>query len=251
MAKNKKPRKKYVPKNVGSYMMTLPQRDIDRLRNIFANVSLCVEYKLPRGKMTLDDVCMLRDYVNLGTALSVTGHHFDVAAFESETREKWLRFQRGFHSYYQRAIHEKCFTCTAEELDAIREGCVIADQMFTLEMEKEPAWVFSNLLYIKDITCKPNTKTVECDLTTLEEQIRKICVGAHRHRLQIVQDRVAQGQGKCTVIYDNLRKTALKCIRFNSQPFVFDDETTNDMVSWAKNASSPLAVLKIMHEEQR
>lgn len=192
MAKNKKPRKKYVPKNVGSYMMTLPKCDIDRLRNIFANVSLCVEYKLPRGTMTLDDVCMLRDYVNLGTALSITGHHFDVASFESETREKWLRFQRGFHSYYQDAIHKNRFTCTAEELEAIREGCVIAGQMFTLEMEKEPAWVFSNLLYIKDVTCKPNAKTVECDTTTLEDQIRKICVGAHRHRLQIVQDRAAQ-----------------------------------------------------------
>lgn len=173
--------------------MMLPESDTARLKDIFANVSLCVEFKLPRGNMTLDDVHMLRDYVNLGTALSITGHHFDVEAFETETRAKWLRFQRCFHSYYQRAIHQNCFTCTAEELEAIREGCVIADQMFTLEMEKEPAWVFSNLLYIKDVTCKPGTKTVECDLTTLEDQIKRICVGAHRHHLQIVQNRLAYG----------------------------------------------------------
>lgn len=185
MPKSKKSRqKKYRPetKHVGSYVMMLAPEDKVLLESIFTNVSCAVEFKLHRGAMTLDDAQMLRDYVNLGTALSITGNHIDHQFFEDETRAKWLRFQRTFHSFYQRAVHKKSFTCTAEEVEGIREGCVIADEMFRIEMKEEPAWVFSNLLYIKEITDSPGCKTVQADPATMREAIVRIVRRSHTAR---------------------------------------------------------------------
>lgn len=185
MPKSKKTRQKeYRPErhHIGSYVMMLAPQDKALLVDIFQNVSCAVEFKLHRGMMTLDDTQMLRDYVNLGTALSITAHHIDHDFFEDETRAKWLRLQRAFHSFYQRAVRQGKFTCTAEELEGIREGCVVADELFRIEMEKEPAWVFSNLLYIKEVTNSPGCKTVQADPAVMEEAIRRIsqrCHNAH------------------------------------------------------------------------
>lgn len=192
MGRNKKPRRPYHERPIGSFVMFLDQWEIDMLKGLFTDTAFAVESKLHRGTMTLDDVQMLRDYVNLCTALSITGHLIDHDFFEDNTRRQWQRLQQGFHTFYQRCIHEKCFTCTAEELDAIREGIVIADRIFQLEMfgddevKGEPIWVYSNLLYVKYITDVPNTKTVSLDLTRLEQEILRVRQGPYRRQLKAI-----------------------------------------------------------------
>lgn len=166
--------------------MFLDQWEIDMLKGLFTDTAFAVESKLHRGTMTLDDVQMLRDYVNLCTALSITGHLIDHDFFEDNTRRQWQRLQQGFHTFYQRCIHEKCFTCTAEELAAIREGIVIADKLFEIEIAEEPIWVYSNLLYVKYVTDVPNKKTVSVDLTRLEQEILRVRQGPYRRKLKAI-----------------------------------------------------------------
>lgn len=147
MGRNKKPRRPYHEKPIGSFVMFLEQWEIDMLKGLFTDTAFAVESKLHRGTMTLDDVQMLRDYINL---------------------------------------------CTAEELDAIREGIVIADRIFQLEMfgddevKGEPIWVYSNLLYVKYVTDVPNTKTVSAGLTRLEKEILRVRQGPYRRQLKAI-----------------------------------------------------------------
>lgn len=178
----RKNRKDYRPEkhHVCSYVMLLRPEDRQMLEDIFTNASCTVEYKLAQGKMTLDDTQILRDYINLGTALSITGHHLDL--IEGEWREDWLRFKEAFHTFYQKAVHKNCFTCTADELEWIREGCVIADAIFEVEMREEPAWVFSNLLYVKHITDQPHASRVTVNADKMDEAIRRVCQQSHNVR---------------------------------------------------------------------
>ncbi len=185
----RKNRKDYKPENhhLCSFMMFLRPEDKQFLDSVFTDVSCTVEYKLPMGTMTLDDVQLLRDYVNLGTALSISGKHLNLIQYDGDWRADWQHFKEAFHTFYMKAVHKNCFTCTAEELEWIREGCVIADAIFKAEMKNEPAWVFGNLLYVKSLTDKPTAKRVTVNTEGMDEAIRRVCTQSHnvhfiRHR---------------------------------------------------------------------
>lgn len=180
----RKNRKDYRPENhhVCSYVMLLRPEDRQMLEGIFTDAACAVEYKLAEGRMTLDDTQILRDYINLGTALNITGHHLDKVEIDGDWRADYMRFKEAFHTFYQKAVHKNCFTCTADELEWIREGCVIADAIFKAEMKHEPAWVFSNLLYVKHITDLPHASRVTVDADKMDAAIRRVCQQSHNVR---------------------------------------------------------------------
>ena len=52
--------------------------------------------------------------------------------------EQWARMQAGFHSFYGRVLERGIFTATAEELNAIRDGLVIADAIVNAALDADP-----------------------------------------------------------------------------------------------------------------
>lgn len=165
--------KKYVPRGVGSYVLSFSKKEQEDLKQFFSECSLTVETKLHRGLMTIDDACVLRDYINLTTLLALTGHYIDKEAFERDNRATWNECRVAFHVFYQRIIFKKTATCSAKEIQAIRTGMEIADSLFQIEFESEPAWVVSNLLYMKKLTEAPKP-IVELNTTNLEKQINHL-----------------------------------------------------------------------------
>ena len=173
MPRSKKPRKR--GRVTGRWSQTalyINRDDLKDLNNIFLNIELITEMKLHRGECTIDDVYLIRDYLNFATMLVYAGRNIDEHIFEADYGAEWLRVQDGFHTFYGKACHDNCFTCTASELEAIRKGVEIAGQIINAEIETEPAWCFKVFKFMKSKTdCGPGR--VRIDMNDIDKQIKK------------------------------------------------------------------------------
>lgn len=75
MANNKRPRKKYRPKPVRFNCWKLS--DIEHLQAVFQDFELITELKFPTGEANMDDMCCVRDVLNLCTLGMVTRDWLD------------------------------------------------------------------------------------------------------------------------------------------------------------------------------
>ena len=173
MPRSKKPRKR--GRVTGRWSQTalyINRDDLKDLNNIFLNIELITEMKLHRGECTIDDVYLIRDYLNFATMLVYAGRNIDEHIFEADYGADWVRVQDGFHTFYGKACHDNCFTCTASELEAIRKGVEIAGQIINAEIETEPAWCFKVFKFMKSKTdCGPGR--VRIDMNDIDKQIKK------------------------------------------------------------------------------
>ena len=71
MAKNKKPRKKYTPKNRLAWWK-VDSKSLEEISSEFQKLQLIVEIKLPQGKMNDFEFYLLRDFVNWGIIAAST-----------------------------------------------------------------------------------------------------------------------------------------------------------------------------------
>lgn len=63
MAKNKRPRKHYRPKPC--YVPLWTEKDKSNIKALFEHAELVTMLKLPTGEVTMDDLCCIRDTLNL------------------------------------------------------------------------------------------------------------------------------------------------------------------------------------------
>ena len=174
MPKSSKPRKRYVRRVRPTYSLMLPQKHIDGLKDMFVNIALAVEVKLPRGTCTMDDVRMMRDYLNLGTTLLYLGHHIR-EDLRDEVESEWNAMTDAFGAFYKRAA-AGCFTCYAGEIAAMREGFSIVDEVVKEEFEREPAWVLDCFYGVTHFLEDKGhgTKFIPVDMSAVEKRINEI-----------------------------------------------------------------------------
>lgn len=174
MPTSKKPRKKG-KRVTGRWSQTSLYIDLDglkELRQILIRIEIITEMKLHKAECTIDDVQLIRDVLNFASMLVYAGHNIDEKAFEAEHGAEWMRVQDGFHTFYGKACHDNCFTCTATELEAIRTGVEIACLIIEAELDTEPAWCIKVFRYMKIITdAEPGR--IKVDMTDIEKQIKK------------------------------------------------------------------------------
>jgi len=172
MPKSKKPRKAYVHRMRPTYAQVLPRRHIDGLKELFVNIALIVEVKLPRGTCTIEDVRMMRDYLNLGTTLLHLGHHIrpDLA---TEVEADWRRMSDAFAAFYKRS-NSGCFTCYAQEITALRDGFALVDEIIKEEFEREPAWVLDCFYGVTHFLEGRGTGRVTVEMSAVEKRIELI-----------------------------------------------------------------------------
>lgn len=185
MPKNKKTRKKYNPAKAASrpmYHMFIDQRDLDGLKEIFTNVEMAVEYKLPKGVCTLEDVQMMRDVLNFGCVLCHASHVHDRALIAQEYGHTINATIDAFNTFYAKAL-EGCFTCNSSELNALRDGFEILGAVVRTSLTEETAWAFDCYRWMKGIADTEDSKcTVQCtggrvcvDSTDIEKRIARFC----------------------------------------------------------------------------
>jgi hypothetical protein len=173
MPKTKKTRRKYKPRHRPTYALFLRQADMDRLREMFADIECVVEIKLPRGTCTLQDVYMMRDYLNLGTTLLHLGHHVQEKYVEAVEHD-WRTMQDAFETFYKRAMKQHCFTCYASEINVLRDGFILLGEVILAEFEREPAWVLDCFYGLTEFLDRGEGKRVSVDMDVLEANIRRI-----------------------------------------------------------------------------
>lgn len=135
MPKNKKPRKKYHTRFVRPL---IPLEQVEKVKAEMREIDLIAEIKLPRGTMNMDDAQRLREYINLATALIEVGYGIDRDFVHEKYDEDWKVLQEGFHSFYSRIVDRGIFTATASELNAIRDGLMIADAVVNAALDADP-----------------------------------------------------------------------------------------------------------------
>lgn len=174
MPKSKSTRgKKYVPGRWHQYATYLPQTSIDGLKDIFANIECLVEITLPTGKLSTTDLYMMRDYLNLGTALLHLGNHVR-PELKEEVDEEWNAMTDAFGELYRRQGKTGSATCYAHEINALRRGFSLLGKVISAEFEREPAWVLDVFHGVKVYTDADSRARISCDMDALEKLIYRL-----------------------------------------------------------------------------
>ena len=153
MAKNKKPRKKYTPKQVFS-PYRLRQIDLDFIKDAFQKFELICELKLPSGNATVEEMRCLRDWFNVVKIILLfpeERHWLDAEAIGKITdlietasvavREVTIRGTKTGHC-----------VCKADELNAIRDFAEIAGEVCQKSVELCPRRFIKEYLAMRDLT---------------------------------------------------------------------------------------------------
>lgn len=153
MAKNKKPRKKYVPKQVFS-PYKLRSTDLEKLKDDFRKFEMLCELKLPAGNMSVDEMRILRDWFNVTKIILLfpeERHWLDAEAIAQiadlieaasvAVREVTIRGTKTGHC-----------VCKADELNAIREFAEVAGEVCQKSIELCPRRFIKEYLAMKDLT---------------------------------------------------------------------------------------------------
>ncbi len=153
MAKNKKPRKKYQPKQVFS-PFRLREIDLEKLKEDFQKFEMLCELKLPTGNMTVDEMRILRDWFNITKIILLFPEErywldVEAIAYYSELMEAASVAVREVTIRGTKTGH--C-VCKADELNAIRDFACIAGEVCQMSIELCPRRFIKEYLAMKDLT---------------------------------------------------------------------------------------------------
>ena len=153
MAKNKKPRKKYTPKQVFS-PFKIRSIDLEKLQDDFRKFELVCELKLPTGNATVEEMRCIRDFFNITKIILLfpeERYWLDAEAIGQITdlietasvavREVTIRGTKTGHC-----------VCKADELNAIRDFAEIAGDVVQKSIELCPRRFIKEYLAMKDLT---------------------------------------------------------------------------------------------------
>jgi len=151
----------------------LSEDRIAKFRDVIHSVCIAVEMSLPLGVCDLQNVEKIRDLLNLATLLkqSEIGHYID-PKFAIESAEGWAEFQDAFGSFYTRAMTQGKFTCTAREINVLRDGFEWVRDLLMIELEDEPEFVFKAFAAMKQrLASARGSLRVAVDMDRFRRQI--------------------------------------------------------------------------------
>ncbi len=152
MAKNKKPRKKYCPKQVFS-PYRLRQCDLDKLKDDFRKFEMLVELTLPKGNATVEDMRCLRDWFNVVKIILLfpeERYWLDPIAIGQIT-DLIEKASVAVRDVTIRGEEKGRCICTGEELNAIRDFAEIAGDVVQTSIELCPRRFIKEYLASKDL----------------------------------------------------------------------------------------------------
>ena len=156
MAKNKKPRKKYVPKPVRS--LCVIKEDIDLLQSMARDISLTAELSLPAGTATVSQVDCIKAMLNHAMTgimsreyLSPTERASALAVLDKGGDALVAMVKKACDRRDKAGVEEIRFICTGDELNTIRDAVAVADQFLTDSYEVEPSRTMREFFAMKTL----------------------------------------------------------------------------------------------------
>ncbi len=138
MPKSKKPRRKYRPNPRGKIIWYSPLDAIDNFVDMFTNIELVCETKLPRGNCSRSDVEIMMDLIQWGKVFVADREYF--------TEESRLEAQIVLHDgasalsqVIERGLANEHFVCTGEELNAIRDAVEFVGPLVKQSIKESPS----------------------------------------------------------------------------------------------------------------
>ena len=139
MPNNKKPRKRYRPKPVRAPWVS--KKSLDYVMSVVERYELVAEIALPRGTADYDDMNCLKSLLNHAMLGAISRGWLD----KEERREGLSAISKAgkaLTSVVDRAFarnkEKPAFVCTADELNAVRNGVAVAGPFIRDSMEETP-----------------------------------------------------------------------------------------------------------------
>lgn len=153
MAKNSKPRKKYRPKPVR--FNCWKRSDIEHLQAVFQEFELITEFKFPTGEANMDDMCCVRDVLNLCTLGMVTRDWLD----RDEVKD-CTPIVNAAGDAIKRCADRACdmnpdnprFVFKGDELKAVRAGVAIAGPFIRDSLDESPTRLILEFYAMRHLT---------------------------------------------------------------------------------------------------
>lgn len=156
MPKLKKRRtKRYDPTRYAEMPPQMSLQTAEEIKGMFRDVQLAVELRLHRGQFEEPDVLNLGSTILLATFCLYRGYGVDGEHLVIEYGTEWVAMQEAFKSFSKRAEKTGCFTCTAHELDAIRNGLEIVGDVINACLDVDPVRVSELFLVTEDLSDFP------------------------------------------------------------------------------------------------
>ena len=166
MPKSKKPRRKYRPNPRGKIIWYSPLDAIDNFVDMFTNIELVCETKLPRGNCSRRDVEIMMDLIQWGKVFVADREYF--------TEESRLDAQYVLHEGAQalsnvidRGLKNEHFVCTGNELNAIRDAVDFVGPLVKQAIKESPsrtAREWRVMLRYSMRGCEASNKQVQADV---------------------------------------------------------------------------------------
>ena len=151
MPKNKRPRKKHVPKRIA--LPSFKRTDINFMREVFRNVELSARLKLHRGECSFSDLEDIRDVLNC----TVFAFMHRQAAFDQKEIDGALELindaGQKLTEVLLRGRERNRYVCTADQLTAILSAMEVCDDFVSDSLDSCPFQMFDEFngsLLIRD-----------------------------------------------------------------------------------------------------
>lgn len=138
MPKSKKPRRKYRPNPRGKIIWYSPLDAIDNFADMFTNIELVCETKLPRGNCSRSDVEIMMDLIQWGKVFVADREYFT----EESRLEAQVVLHNGADALSQviaRGLPNEHFVCTGDQLTAIRNAVDFVGPLVKQAIKESPS----------------------------------------------------------------------------------------------------------------
>lgn len=147
MPKSKKPRKKFNPKqHLRAFTLGgFTEVEAEKLFQKFLTLELKAESTLPKGLCKHEDIADMMDFLQWGK-IAVANRDFYIDSDRILAQETLIKAADAVDSLVRRCIDRGSYVCTADELNAIRDGMSIVgplmcDSIRTVPHRTEKEWL--------------------------------------------------------------------------------------------------------------
>lgn len=139
MPKSKKPRKKFNPKrHLRAFTLGgFTEVEEEKLFQKFLTLELKAETALPKGLCRHEDIADMMDFLQWGK-IAVANRDYYKDADRIAAQETLIKAADAMDSLIRRCIDRDHYVCTADELNAIRDGMSIVGPLMTESIHTVP-----------------------------------------------------------------------------------------------------------------
>lgn len=153
MAKNKSPRKHYRPKPC--YVPLWTEKDKSNIKALFEHAELVTMLKLPTGEARMDDLCCIRDTLNLCLMGCMTRDWLDkdeVKAAEPVIRRAGMALMTSVDKCIDRNPLQPRYVFTGDAIKAIQAGVAVAGPYINDSIDAIPGETVREFFAMKHLT---------------------------------------------------------------------------------------------------